>query len=447
MDIKDNVNTFYERVLKSLDVELEDSYLMIADGDKQVNYMHAGLPMVLPTADHCGSLLDTDESGKIITVKHLFNPMDETIIKGDSASLSTLKKLVSVRLSNRLTVVGTLLLKVAEEPAHQSKTTMLVNQFLVRTNEAMNPGIKKIVDDNTIDKWHRLYESSLEVNNTKFFKVFVKKGGKIGTTKYNRVSTFKFPMYEELLKLERGGKINGVALRNKDVTIFKILFEYFIEGINDKGIITIGSNDKESPAFISLMQLYLEVMTKIQKVLTGIKGVDPEWEDAGYIDIQLDTNELTGLNRYARDLARLPSESSAIKAKLANDINLPAANAGLVNTGGMPQQPVTMPANTDTTADAIHAALYGGVTGVNVPVMQQPPMQYQQPVQYQQPGQMYPQQPGYPQQPMQPPMTGVNMPMQQQVSIGAYGDTGAFGSGVNQPPQHPMVNTNGMWNR
>jgi len=449
-----DINEFYTRVLTSLDVEVVDDYLMIKDNEKLINYSAGGVPLVLPTKKNISSMLDEDEDGKIITVKQLFNPLDETVIKGDSTSLTKLKKLVEIRLGNKALIVGSLLLSIAENAAHQSKTSMLINQFLVRLTEAKNPGMAKVVDDKTNDKWCKLYNNSFIAGNDKFLTVFVKKGGKLGTTKYHRVTTMKFPIYEALRKLEKGGRINGVTLRNKDVKVFKILFEYLIEGINARGIVSVGSNDKESPGFISLFGKYLNIMGKIQTVLSGINGVDAEWEDTGRVTLLVEPSELTELGKYKRELLRIPREGDVIKTKLVN--RGPVIATPSVNQDAVVQQPIPATEEViDPTTSAIRTALYGNTTGINTPMLpqqqpQQPmyrqpqaqpypqqPLPQQQPVPQQQPMYQQPQAQPYPQQPVpqQQPMYQQPYP-QQPVSIGAVGVTSAYG-GAPQQPQQP----------
>jgi len=435
-----SVIDFYTRVLKSLDVNVVDGYLRLHDGDKEVNFSANGTPLVLPVKEHLSTLLEDDGSGNITQVKRIYNPLDETVIKGDSVSLTKTKLLTQTRLASRICLVGSLLLKVAAEPKHQSKTTMLVNQFLGRLGEVGGRNITKLVDDDMINKWSRLYTKSLDSGAVKLLTVHLKKGGKIGTTRYNRVATFKSAVYVELNKIEKTGKINGVGLRGKDVKVFKILIEYLCEGISDRGVVNRGSNDNESPGFISLYTLYLEVMGKIQKALSGIEGVDPEMEDGARLELGVDVSELATLHEYARELAGFPREGDVVKTKLTNDATSPTVAA-------------TQPAKAES-VDAVHKVLYGGMSGVLTPPMQQAPQApapIQQPQQpQQQPYQPYPAAPApmYNQAPApmpgympQAPMPGYgqfpapNGPQPYRPTIGAMLSTDPNGGGatVGQP--------------
>lgn len=454
-----DINEFYKRVLASLDVSVDEGFLYVGEGDEREPLKYSGAPLALPTRDHIKTTLSEDENGKIVNVKHLYNPLDETIIKGDSVSLTMTKRLVTTRLANRLAIAGRLLLIVSENEKLQAKSSMLINQFLMRLSEADNPGIKKIVDESTISKWIKIYDQSFEKGATKILTVFVKKGGRLGTTKYHRVSTLKFPVYEELLKMDKKGAINGVQLRNKDIKVFKILFEYLVEDITDKAVVATGSMDKEAPGFISLFTQYLKIMTKIQEVIKGVKDADQEWYDAGVIDIQVDLNELSDISGYKKALAGIPREGDIVKSKLRNTPSIPrnvidttaGANVSLNAPANSPVQ--QQPVEESRSSAAIHKALYQGVSGVNVPtiaqqrpVMQQPmqqPMGYQQPMSYQQPVQRPIMQ--QPMMPMQQPMMGPGNMVNPNVSIGAYNEVGAFGDGAKQPPM--MMPNSNVWGR
>lgn len=461
--MQDIIN-LYERVLKSYGIVNEDGYLMVSDGDKSTVLKAGGLPMVLPTNKHISSLLDEDEDGKIIRIKQLFHPLDETVIKGDSVTMTKLKKLTEVRLANRITLVGSLLLSIAENKAHQTKTSMLINQFLVRLNEAKNPGVKDVVDNKTIEKWIKLYDNSFDAGATRFITVYSKKGGKLGTTKYNRVATIKSPLYEKLLSVEKNGKINGVSLRNKDITIFKILFEYIMEDINDHGIVTVGSNDNESPGFISLFGLYLKIMGKAQEVLKSIKNVNAEWEDSAYIELAVSPSELDELNIYKRAVSKIPREGDVIKTKLSNQgpsitgpsLNDPEDEVVPEYTEQRPSHQMPKPIHAepemDPTTHAINKALYGDLTGIRTPV-------FSNPIDAQRPAQPQPIHtpvydnnslgngfntgitPGFPGQSAYP---GINRP-DAMPSIGTLGYTNPYQSGMNS--NILSAPRGGFWNK
>jgi len=460
-----DINEFYTKVAESLDLVIKDGYLMVKSGDDLKQLTAGGVPFVLPTRDNITTMLDTDATGNVVTVKHLFNPLDETVVRGDSATLSKLKTLVGVKLANKVAVMGSLLLTVAATPELQAKTGVLINKFLMRLGEAKNPGVKDVVDAKTIDAWNNLYTASFEPRSSSMIKVYVKKGGKIGSVKCNRVTTIKSGVYEELRKLNKNEKLNGVRLRNKDIVVFKILLEYMLEGVTEKGTIMYGSNDPTAPGFITLMSAYLTHATKIQMMVKGVKGVDTEWEDVVRSNIAITLDDLKDVSVYDGEVAKIPRENDVARGKLSGNLGEGSRPVLQEVTDATPpapvqQQPVQQQGS--GSASAIKRALYGNVAGINTPAIQRvqpqrpaypqqqpqmyPPQQVQQPVQQlmytqqqppmQQPVQqrpMYPQQQQPMQQPVYPPQVQPNM------SIGAGLDVSATGATMNVGTQQPMA--------
>jgi len=468
-----DINEFYTKVAESLDLVVQDDYLMVPTGDDLKQLTVGGVPMVIPTRDSISSMLDKDAAGNIVTVKHLFNPLDETVVRGDSVTLTKLKTLVSVKLANKVAVMGSLLLTVGSNPEHQSKTGVLINKFLMRLGEAKNPGVKDAVDAKTIDAWNNLYSASFEPRMSALLKVYVKKGGKIGSAKYNRVTTIKSSIYEELCKLNKNEKLNGVRLRNKDITVFKILIEYLLEGITTNGTIMYGSNDPTAPGFVTIMSAYLTHANKIQMLVKGVKGVDPEWEDAASSALTITLNDLKDVSVFDAALSKIPRENDVARGKLAGDCGVATRPAMQELTDTSPAPVATaQPASGSATNNAIKKALYGGVPGINTASIRRvQPQQPMQQMQYPQQQQQYPQQqlmqpvqhmpamglqgqyppqpqqrPTYPQPQQQqyPQQQGGFIQQQQPVNIGAGLEVGMNGTAMNTGYQQPL---NNPWQR
>jgi len=77
---------YYKTVIESLGMEVsDDGFVKIkVSEDNTVMQRAGGLPIVLPTDDHIGSLRSIDDNGKPVVSKVLFNPLNENVIKGDS---------------------------------------------------------------------------------------------------------------------------------------------------------------------------------------------------------------------------------------------------------------------------------------------------------------------------------------------------------------------------
>ena len=210
-----------------------------------------------------------------------------------------------------------------------------------------------------------------------------------------------------------------IKLRNKDLKVFKILFEYLLEGIEERpNTVTIGSNDLESPAFISLMELYIKLINKINTVVQELSNIDKEKAEAAYTLLSITSDELKGLAKYTTEINIIPSENEIEMNKntvSANDIQS-RANA-YVQSANIPTKPVEtgyerpLPINSEPeSSDPIDRIL--AKRGLNNNTFPQPtvalnPNAYGNVVQPQ-PQQPIPNQPVYQPVNYQQPLTGVN---------------------------------------
>jgi len=449
-----NLIEFYKATLASLGLSVtDDNYVKIDVGNgKLVTLTTSGKPLVLPTKEHIDSAVDMDEdSGKLVTTKILYNPLNEDVIKGDSTALKKTKDIVETRLAHSFAGVCELLLTLASNKKLQTKTTMEINKFLSSLSAAQNPGIKQIVDDKTIDLWGKIYAKTLDhTTKTKLLKLYLKKSGKYDGTKFNRLAVLTLPLLEEIQSADKDTGVLDIKLRNKDIKVFELLYTYIFKDIDEHNTLNIGSNDPESPGFISLFKIYLTIGNRLNSISKSLKGVNAELYDSVHLNLKVTLNELDQLNNYARELAVIPSElelnrqrSAPVSSNqtLANAMNQPAVQPP-VHVAQQPQQVVQQPELQQPQQPELSLAqkiLYGNnipivpsydpqllaqQAQVNYNQMQQPqqvrpagvnniPLQQpQQPMygQPQQPGQpMYPQM--QPQQPMYPQMQPQGQPV------------------------------------
>lgn len=371
---------FYKKVLTSLNINVtKDGFLKLAmsDGSSEV-LTSEGKAIVLPTREHINSyLVENEETGKIEVSKILYNPLNEDVINGDTLSLRKTKDLVERRAAHSLIGAGSLLLRLAKNEKVQKDTSMAINKFLMRLSEADNPGIKNIVDDASIEKWEKIYQNSFK-QNVDIVKIFIKKKSTYKGKTYNRLATTKFPVYDMLKEVEKNEGVLGVKLRNKDITVFKILYEYLLD-LSEDSKISIGSSDGESPGFIALFRSFLIIVKKSQMVLKTLKALDQETYDSARLPIKVKESELDTIAIFKPDLLVLPSEIDVNRRRLTNDnantAILPTVNNSANNTiiaptnTAMPQQQATQvaPAQEMSLADKI---LYGnGVNDYRPPIV------------------------------------------------------------------------------
>ena len=405
---------FYNEVVKSLGLTTtDDGFIKIGNQTLTIN----GVPFVMPTKEHIDSALDVNESGELELVKLPYNPLNENVIKGDTKSLRKTKDIVEKRLGHALAIIGELLLTLAYDSKLQAKTSMILNKFLSSIGPVKTKSMKDLVDDKTIDKWTKIYTRSIEPGSeTSFCKVFIKKIGKINGTKYNRTTVIDFPILEAMENLDASTPIMGVTLRTKDIKVFNIMLKYVLNMLNEKGTVEIGDNDTQSPGFVTLFKAYILVATRLDKMLTALKFIDEEAVNSSKLGITLTTNDIDDVDKYAGELALIPSELDLNRSKARKAVK---EHTQLNTTTGqvVPQQGQSIQQQEEE-MDPVDKILYGGNVPPQpqmVPVQQQ--VQYQQPV-IPQPVQQQPiaQQPAYQyQQPVQ------QQPIQQVQPMGVNG--------------------------
>lgn len=454
-----NLIEFYKRAVENVGLHVpENNYIYSNAGDNKVIVTCDGLPMVLPTQEHINSAFekDPDSASGFRLTKVIYNPLNEDVIKGDTASLKKTKVFVERRLGHIVASLGEMLLLLANNEQLQRKTNTEVNKFLGSIIMAQNQGIKQIVDDKTIEKWAAIYKATLNSPNG-MFTIFLKKSGVDKGVKYNRLCTLRSDVYTALIKAKKDEAVYGVKLRNKDLVVFRLLFEYIVEGLSSEEAegdkvptISIGCNDTTSPAFVGLYTLYTTIVSKTNRILNNIKHVSNETYDSAYVKDLITLEELHNLSIYHQELANIPNEhdisrQAHIQSKIGA-MTLPEDVPSSVNTNGpYPTAPVNLKDvnQPEPTDDPVLKALYGGnrPPAVAVPLMANTPVmapmqqvatvqpimsQYaqvqqpmvQQPMQMMQPrpmginqvGMQQPMQPMYQQPMIQQPMGQITIP-------------------------------------
>lgn len=329
---------FYKRVLENLKLSTDkEGYIYTGTGnDKAILTIDNGKSLVLPLPEQISTIYGTDEHGEPVATKSLFNPLNEDVIKGDSIAITRMKRIIEVILSYRLATIAELLFRVYATPDLQKSTTTIINQFLSGIKElGISTSVKKVIDDSVFANWFKLYTTTQKTKD-RFITIFLKKRGKLDGKVYNRLAVLNSNLYEELCNWEKDEDILGIKLRSKEVKLFKFAFEYILPEMDDNLTICIGSNDTNSPTFISLMSLYVRVTKRMNKILNAIKDVDPEKYQFCYVDNLLTEEEIADVDQFDRELAVIPSDI---------DINREAT---------LPTSPIEQPTLEETVKPKLH---------------------------------------------------------------------------------------------
>lgn len=348
---------FYKSVLDSIGLVkyTDDGFIYIPRDDNMKDLVNVnGKMLVLPTKDNISSLVVKKEDGGLEVTKIMFNPLKESVNRGNSVSLSRVKTWIEKKLAFTVAAVGEMLLILASDKQMQKDTGLEINKFLSSITAAMNNNIKEIVDPTSREKWASLYKKTFE-KDMGFVTLFINKLYKIEGEKYNRATVLGSDVYTELLKAVKDKPVLGVNLRNKDIIVFKLLFEYLIEGLDkDHETIAIGSNDNECAAFISLLKLYIKLGNRLNKIADLIKFVNSELYDVCKHEITITIEDLDNIDRFKSQYANVPDEHEAerfggnkqpqaptiAKPQIQATHNIPTMN---VQNNQMVQQPVQTP--------------------------------------------------------------------------------------------------------
>lgn len=307
-----NLIDFYRKVVDTVGLSSNKEGIIFAGkGDKKVPMVVSGKTLVIPTKHQLSTIMEKDEDGKLVVSKIPFNPLNEDVVKGDSISLKKTRQFVEKNLGHSIAVAGRLLILLAEDKALQAHTTTEINKFLKLVNKAntvhnTQKG-RSVVDAQMAETWGKLYLETLKSEG--FVKLALVKGGKINGVKYNRVASLICPLYDALQDAEPDTPVFGVKLRKKDIVIYKNLIEYLIPGIEADRVVHATSNDKKSPAFISLFKLYLPMIERLNRINRALAFINEEEADSGYIATSITEEDIDDLSIYTSELYTIPDEN------------------------------------------------------------------------------------------------------------------------------------------
>ena len=389
MSTETTVQEFYRRVVKSLDLLSDErGFIWAGNAEEKTMVNSAGKPLVIPTKEHIANMYGKDDAGNIVEMHALYNPLAENSLKGDSDSIKKTKLFAEQRLGYSIWAAGMLLLNVAHDVKLQKKTNLHINKFLSAINAANNIGVKELVDEKSIQYWENLYDKILERQGS-LVNIYLKKSATHEGTKYNRLASAVFPLYDELMEATKDSPVEGIKLRNKDITIFKIIFDFVLD-LEGKTTYAIGSNDTECPTFIALMKLYLTLIKSSNRVIEELKNVNAEIYDSAHIDIEVELDELDSLGIYKSDLALIPDTNMAPKNQTVEQIAPVAqpATPAIPTVGNIPTVEKPLPMNASPTDPVENILTNSGfyqrqqmmqamnpMMNINIPTVQQPMIQ------------------------------------------------------------------------
>lgn len=303
--------SYYRKILRNVGLRVNDEgYIYIGD----TLFIVKDKPLVLPTENQLSSVMEKNENGEYVIAKIPFNPLNEDVIKGDSESLKRLKRCVERHISKSLGGLVEVLLTLASNKDLQKETSLEVNKFLGSLSDAKNIGVKQVIDDKTISNWVEINKAMIKQGKLPI-DIYLKKTSSYKGTKYNRLATLNSPLYEEIKQATKEAPVFGIKLRPKDITVFNIAFKFILKELDENDVISIGSNDNVAPGYVSLMTLYVTVMSRINKIFQSLKDIDPEMFNQCYIEDLITEEEILDISKYKKWLSVIPNDTDLVRDK------------------------------------------------------------------------------------------------------------------------------------
>ena len=438
-----NLVDFYKDLLKVFDIEAdEQGRLFIRSSKAKLPITLDGKPLVLPTYDNIKNSVEI-VNGKPELTMVIFNPLKETATRGENKTLLKFKDILERKVNHSFAIVGEVLFSLLSANLGEIENPELIN-FIQELNKYKAPGIKHIVDENTVKNWVEIYKAIVKrPTNEQYMHTVLKRGGRIGDKKYNRTCTITFPVYEKLSAINpKKETFYNVKIRNKDKSAYQVFHQYTFE-LDDETLkygYSIGSENLISPAMESLLMAYEFIKDHINNIIDILKEekYDVDYlEEARLKDLPIKIEDLgVFLEAVKAEVKEIPTENELeLQAQIQQTVE--------TNTINNSQQaiPTTQQEQTVDDEDPINKILQN--IGANQPTLQ--------PTLQQAFAQQTSPQPQY-QQPMMN-VGGYNPGIQQPIMNNMYNQPQPIGIGYQQPQptgfnyQQPTMNPNPNMNQ
>lgn len=356
-----------------------------------------GLPYYLPSFENSKKLTSVDpNTGELLIDKLLFSPVQEDSIKAETMAFTTLKERISYKINIAIYELGHLLLSLVLDDTKIKNLGGDLERFLLDANKGETRGVRKLVDDDTFTRWSKICtKKKTDPNFNPLITIMSVRNGKVEKETYKRLTSIQFPLAEVLATADRSidNTINGVKLRNKDLSLFDSIFTAICKKLKAKNyVFKVASNNDDYPAFITLYSMYVDVMTAIKSLASKLETLSPE-ATIFSTPLPYDSESIAEmLDECRKEIDMLPSERSLIipgrhdkeEVKVASSYEEPGSEVRVRDgvkrsSSSTPQNPYVQPASSgiptptspmepNVTDKAAAMFSRGSVTGV-VPVM------------------------------------------------------------------------------
>lgn len=277
----------------------------------------SGYPFLLPTNKNIDRLQKINDEGEPELQYLPFNPIQEDDIQVRTEAFDKYVKQCHGILYSTMFELGTMMLILTKDDSVIKTKGAKLEKFLIATNKAETNGVKKLVDDKTLEKWKDICTNGVKEGN-KLVGLHVKRQGDFGGVTYNSLTTLEFPLYEVLKSLDTNddNKVNGVKLRNKDLILFQTIFEHILPELEEDFTYRIGSNHKEYPAFISLTRAYCQIIKPMKAMMKTLAPLSQNDLNIGEFEVNIEEKDLEKtLEKIDKEIKNIPLEKNLLESR------------------------------------------------------------------------------------------------------------------------------------
>lgn len=311
--------------------------------DKKEPVLVKGKSLVLPTDEQ---LAVPNWENRVA-----FNPLQESIMRDESAVVEVFRQKINVRLNWTCAILTFELMRIAASPGEHAKLNPDQSEFLSRV---------KNTDEKTLKTMEALMGAMPFDNPLRsWVSIFLKKGGILRGVKHSRVGIVSFPLWEELSQVEvKDGKtkyktdnVFGVSVRVKDRDTLRELVKYIFPQVDKPEAYNCASDSKIAPFVEALMHTVQTVAGPINDVIELFRN---QLSDPDKLLIPADWVEaFNSLETYEDDIRSIPMlpgnegagarviarNAAAAAAPTAAPVAAPAPQASAPSTAAPAVQP------------------------------------------------------------------------------------------------------------
>lgn len=309
-------------LVKSVGLDVNDDYEIILTNGK--NIKTEGLNIVIPTDDNINGMSHIVNNAVVEKYK-ILNPFSEDDIKRNYM-LTLLSRYMSSFSTLGVSTIMHQLILLLEDEQLQDRMHTSIQKFIVQLRDRLgNKG--KLVSKRTISSYTK-FNTYLIENSLNLVKYSVARGDTINGVKYNRIAKLD-PIAIDTLS----NKEIDLGIAERDREVFIAMIEFIIPDLKDT---MTGSKSIKYPSFISVLDLYNEIQTRINFLSKELVEVlDTSVVQSTLVDSKIE--------QYSNDIDFLPNANKLDSKKSSVNLNTNGIKLSLselqdnvnTNTGGI----------------------------------------------------------------------------------------------------------------